>query len=794
MDIMVQKTQIYLNAMYGHDSRYEVIPENGNTGWTTIYALTRALQIELGITETADNFGPTTISRFKLKYPNGITQQDSADETEDNVYAIIQGALWCKGYSTGASGITKHFYGGTGNAIINLKEDAGLIGANSTVTLEVMQALLSMNQYVLLSNRGGIEKIRSIQQYFNWMYMEYIGLAPCDGLYAREMNKAMIKVLQAIEGYSVENATGNFGAGTKAKLPMLPSVTNAQATYLFRAALCCNGYDVELNTIWNTELEDVLAQFQTNMLLDVTRRADTNTWMALMLSCGNQDRPANACDTRFEITAERLNILKANGYEVVGRYLTGGEYKGLRIGEAERIINGGMKLFPIFQESGANLQYFTESRGSQDAVNASVAAREFGMPVNTIIYFAVDTDPLDTEIRDYILPYFKGLFDNFDPDYQIGVYGTRNVCSQLAAAGYTVTSFVSDMSYAFSGNMGFRMPGNWNLDQYYEIKTSKSGWDFDLDKVAYAERFPVVSTIEHNSYVRPEIPTITGSNIRDFIADIVTLENLVVAYYNEMATTDPFPTPLNSYEAVTKVTNFLRSQEYNGMTWFFTTAQAIDTGFVDYVESNNPELFSRISPYISNSDKELLKDNGTGVLDLSHLAATIEGYIAGGLVPSFWAGWGGDLATGMSDTTINCQHREEAGYEMYSGKSVQEIANMSIGKATLRCNYSDFCCDFDAYAIQKHIKEDSSQSYHKLSDALNWYYTSEYTNRFYQIYEELGCSMTLGSLREAVYEKMNQFVESVPGVGLLALLGDSPTEEVNRACCNAFANYIYSMR
>ena len=93
MDEMVKRTQVYLNAMYGGNSGYEVIPENGITGWTTIYALTRALQIELGITATADSFGPTTISKFNSKFPNGIKQQNSSDTTENNIYAIIQGAF-----------------------------------------------------------------------------------------------------------------------------------------------------------------------------------------------------------------------------------------------------------------------------------------------------------------------------------------------------------------------------------------------------------------------------------------------------------------------------------------------------------------------------------------------------------------------------------------------------------------------------------------------------------------------------------------------------------------------------
>ena len=362
MDEMVKRTQVYLNAMYGGNSGYEVIPENGITGWTTIYALTRALQIELGITATADSFGPTTISKFNSKFPNGIKQQNSSDTTENNIYAIIQGALWCKGYSTGATGITKHFYSGTGGAVKKMKEDAGLTNTDSTVTLAVMKALLSMNQYVTLTLRGGNEKIRQIQQHFNNKYIDYIGLAPCDGVYGREMNQAMIKVLQAIEKFSVSEATGYFGEGTKNRLPMLPSKTNEEAIYLFRAALCCNGYDVLLSTTWDTALENKIDEFQKDMLLTRTKKADTNTWMALLVSRGNTDRSSNGCDTRFEMTQDRLNILKANGYEVIGRYLTGGSFKELREGEVERIISNGMKLFFKNQVQILNILHLREEK------------------------------------------------------------------------------------------------------------------------------------------------------------------------------------------------------------------------------------------------------------------------------------------------------------------------------------------------------------------------------------------------------------------------------------------------
>lgn len=216
MDIMVKKTQEWLNVTYGNDSRFEVInPVDGKTGWRTIYALIRALQIELGIQQTADSFGNTTKTRFTQQYPQGIQQQSPSDETERNIYAIIQGALWCKGYGTGANSITKHFYSGTGSAVKSLKQDAGYISPNSTVTLNVMKALLSMDQFVVLTFSGGTAEIRNIQQRLNRNYEDYIGLIPCDGIYGRSMNKALIQVLQGIEGLPPSEATGNFGSTTK---------------------------------------------------------------------------------------------------------------------------------------------------------------------------------------------------------------------------------------------------------------------------------------------------------------------------------------------------------------------------------------------------------------------------------------------------------------------------------------------------------------------------------------------------------------------------------------------------
>lgn len=370
-DKMVLRTQQWLNQTYGGDSRFNKVAEDGQTGWSTIYGLTRALQIELGIQNTADNFGPSTQRLFVQRYPNGVQEQKSGDTATSNVYSIIQGALWCKGYSAGSDEITQHFYGGTGKAIKNLKTDMG-IGGDSSVDVDIMGALLSMKQFVLLESYGGLNAIRQAQQQINGNYRDYTGIIPTDGLYGREMNTALIQVLQAIEGFTPSEATGNFGSGTKSRLKTISASNgtgdNPQWVWLATVTLVCNRIAAVIRTSWHTGLSDQVTDFQRQYGLPQNGTVDPTTWMSLLTSKGDPNRPCVACDTRFEITDARLATLKANGYQIVGRYLTepgqsslapADYFKAIRPGELERITKGGMKFFPIFQEYSTKLAHFT---------------------------------------------------------------------------------------------------------------------------------------------------------------------------------------------------------------------------------------------------------------------------------------------------------------------------------------------------------------------------------------------------------------------------------------------------
>ena len=497
-DPMVRATQIWLNRTYGEDSRFNVIPETvyGKTGWTTIYALTRALQIELGIQNTADNFGPTTQRLFtKL----------SKDTICKNIYGILQGALWCKGYNTGHYGIMvdneyvidTSFDDAVEIAVKALEVDAGRETPTGEVDLNLMKALLSMDAFKKVY--GGDNKIRIIQQYLNQNYENYIGLRPCDGIYNRSTNAALIYALQAEEGLPVGTANGNFGPSTKRCCPTIP-YNNSQTDYngstytsakigkmilLLKFGLYVNGFnpfnqeelDIQ-DVIFDDTTIETLKKFQNHYKITPSNICDITTWMAIFVSCGNTDRSCEASDTRFEMTQERIQYLKDNKISIVGRYLTGGEFKQLREGEAERILENGLSFFPIFQESGTNLEYFTPERGQQDAQNATAAAKNYKIPRGSIIYFAVDTDPQDADIYNYILPYFKAIrnemYNNLDGYYKIGIYATRNASNQVMQNGYALTCFVSDMSTGYSGNMGFKIPYNWNLDQFYEITSISS--------------------------------------------------------------------------------------------------------------------------------------------------------------------------------------------------------------------------------------------------------------------------------------------------------------------------------
>ncbi|WP_241426058.1 glycoside hydrolase domain-containing protein [Clostridium beijerinckii] len=505
---MVLKTQQWLNGIYKDNSNYKIIPEDGATGWTTITALTTALQIELGISTPNGSFGPATRSAFKNLSIDSQPQNDwseSAIISYQHKIFILQGALFCKGYNPG--GFTGTFGTNTEAAIKQLQTDAGLSNANGVVDSILMKALLSMDAFQMLTygeyKDKCDQKIRTIQQYLNKNYISNasfsidIGLVPCNGIYDRSTNKALIYALQIEEGISTPN--GVFGPSTKSKCPVLSlGSTKTKFIYLLQFALYCNGKEFDPNGFdggYGNGVKNAVTKFQSFCGLNADGIAGSQTFASLLVSTGDNTRKGTACDCSTTITDAIAATLKANKYEVVGRYLTG-KFR-MTSSELKIIFDNGLGVIPIFEVGGYKLSYFSYDQGVSDADSAIFAAAQLGFTKDTIIYFAVDFDALDSDVTSNVLPYFKAIsekFTNANSIYKIGIYAPRNVCSRVQNAGYSCSSFVCDMSTGFSGNLGYPLPKDWAFDQISTV-TLHGNADIEIDNNISSGKNPGVNSV-----------------------------------------------------------------------------------------------------------------------------------------------------------------------------------------------------------------------------------------------------------------------------------------------------------
>ena len=95
-DPWVRKVQQWLNDTYTGVSGWSPVTVDGQTGWTTMYALTRALQHEVGLTALSDNFGTGTLSALTAI---GNIGPSTSNANIANIYNIVVGGLYCKGYN-----------------------------------------------------------------------------------------------------------------------------------------------------------------------------------------------------------------------------------------------------------------------------------------------------------------------------------------------------------------------------------------------------------------------------------------------------------------------------------------------------------------------------------------------------------------------------------------------------------------------------------------------------------------------------------------------------------------------
>ena len=372
-----------------------------------------------------------------------------------------------------------------------MKEYAGLSDTSGTLDSQFMAALLNMSAFTLVAN--GYEKIRTMQQQLNHDYLAYTGILPCDGVYQRDTNTALIYALQAEEGLDTDTASGTYGPMTQELTPTVSTGDDNNFVRILQWGLYVNNqaYTGAFDGSYTLDVSSSVATFESDMALPETSgvSAGLDVFMSLLTSAGNPDRDAVACDTSHQIDANEAAALNSAGYKYVGRYLTGTAGTGssevdknLTTSEISILTNAGLKIFPIYQAGASDDEdYFTQTKGSSDGRKAGLAAMQLGFPDDTIIYFAVDVDIQDGDIAGTVEPYFTGVASGINSfGFKVGIYATRNVANTIITDGLADKAFVSDMSTGFSGNLGFPMPSEWSFDQFNEVAFD----DFYIDKVA----------------------------------------------------------------------------------------------------------------------------------------------------------------------------------------------------------------------------------------------------------------------------------------------------------------------
>ena len=150
--------------------------------------------------------------------------------------------------------------------------------------------------------------------------------------------------------------------------------------------------------------------------------------------------------------------------------------------EARAVTAAGMKLVTVWQYKSNKPEHFSYASGQADGMAAHRQAKAVGQPPGTAIYFAVDYNVPEPEIRGLIEPYFRGIAAGLasaagkQREYRIGVYGSGAVCGYLKAARLAEYAWLSN-SRAWSGYASFT---NWDIKQ--GPRSTALSFDHDMNE------------------------------------------------------------------------------------------------------------------------------------------------------------------------------------------------------------------------------------------------------------------------------------------------------------------------
>jgi len=633
-DQWVLASQQWLNKTFGSASGWTKVTEDGNTGQGTVNGLIEGLQNLLGISPVVASFGPTTWT--KLQAHGNVTGADSAKWV-----TLVQAALYCKGYS-GASLDGK--WADTLPSIKQLSADLGLSSSVTGLTPKTFRALLSTDPAVKIA--GGSDALRAAQQYLNATYGSHTGFYynSTGGIFDRSTQQNLVRGIQYELGQTDSAADGAFGPGTGAQLKANTASTvrvgsTGRWVALFKAALTFNGYPVFFDSTFTAADSAVVKRYQKFegfTAANQTGIGDYATWAELIVSTGDPNRPGAGADMASTITPARAQSLKAAGYTIVGRYLTNEQAtdfldKQIKPGELDTIFGAGLRLFPIFEEGGYKIPWFTAAQGAKDAQRAYDAAVAYGIPAGTTIYFAVDVDVVEDQVRGAVMPYFAALntkMNQLGGAYGIGIYGSRNTCSIVSAAGLARTSYIAGLSTGFSGNLGYPLPSNWAFNQIQTLTIGSGSGAVEIDKNVVSGRDTGINAVNTS-----------GDPLARFFAYIDAVQAYAQTWYaSGNATTTPDRLVLQYMRYPNYGSGVGDNNGIDAAQWAVVAGQ-LDLGFISFVDKTG---LQRPQNYTDPSPRHIQ-------MDPTHFAAAVDSLLQNPLNGSRdvnigeGGGWAGDF-------------------------------------------------------------------------------------------------------------------------------------------------------
>lgn len=130
---------------------------------------------------------------------------------------------------------------------------------------------------------------------------------------------------------------------------------------------------------------------------------------------------------------EHATELSWLGFDFVRRHYSHDPLKNLTLPEALELILAGLQIAAVWQPCRAEASFFSGQQGARDGRAARNIAIALGQPAGSAIYFAVDFDAAQDDIRGPISEYFAAVRGALHGKYQTGVHGPARCCHALRA-------------------------------------------------------------------------------------------------------------------------------------------------------------------------------------------------------------------------------------------------------------------------------------------------------------------------------------------------------------------------